>query len=67
MFPGDQLLSKDSLAILEALHLSSSPDIVSVEWGHGRVHRLIKKSSVQTVAPTVGFVSAQWLMQKHHL
>eukprot|EP00971_Amphidinium_carterae_P030212 594278-Amphidinium_carterae.1 len=67
MFPGQQLLSEDSIAILEAFHLSSSPDIVSVEWGHGRIHRLIKKSSVQTVAPTVAFVSAQWIMQRHHL
>ena len=67
LFPGDKLLSADSLAILDAYHLGASPDIVSVEWGHGRVHRLIKKSSVQTVAPTVSFVSSQWLMQKHHL
>ena len=51
-YPGDALVGADSLAVLEAVAVSASTETVGVEWGHGRVHRLITKSSVQTHTPT---------------
>ena len=63
-FPGAALLSEDSLACLNAVVHTSSAETVGVEWGHGRVHRLITQSSVQTHTPNAEFVGAQWLCQK---
>ena len=39
-------------------------ETVGLEWGHGRVHRLITKSAVQTHAPSLEFVAGQWLCQR---
>ena len=65
-FPGEALLSPASLATLSAVLELVPTEIVGMEWGHGRVHRLICKSSVQTHVPTLDFVGAQWLCQKVH-
>ena len=64
LYPDEQLLSQDSLAALTTLALLAATETVGVEWGHGRVHRLVKKSSVQTHTPTTAFVGAQWLCQR---
>ena len=63
-YPGELVNSEESLSCLNAMTSLSSTETVGVEWGHGRVHRLITKSSVQTHVPTIDFVGAQWLCQK---
>ena len=40
--PGDELLSVESLACLETILLTTTPDTVGIEWGHGRVKCLTR-------------------------
>ena len=61
----DQLSSPDSLAIVEALCVCGDTETVSLEWGHGRVNRLIVATSNQSKRPSLEFIGAQWLCQKH--
>ena len=63
-FGGEQLCQEDSLTCLRAMQRVASTETVGIEWGHGRVHRLTCKSSVQSQAPSLEYVSAQWLCQK---
>ena len=63
-FEGARLVSEDSLACLHAIQRVASTETVGIEWGHGRVHRLTTKSSVQSQPPSLEYVSAQWLCQK---
>eukprot|EP00971_Amphidinium_carterae_P036923 725702-Amphidinium_carterae.5 len=47
------LLSKDALMFLHLLCQTASPDTVHLEWSHGRIHRAIHQTSVQTHAPSM--------------
>ena len=64
-FPGSELTGADSLAVLEALCVVGSTETVGLEWGHGRVNRLITATSNQSKRPSLEFIGAQWLCQKH--
>ena len=59
--------SPDVLACLRALSLTVTTETVGLEWGHGRVHRLISTAAVHTWTPSLEFIAAQWLLQKHRL
>ena len=63
-FPGATLLGADSLAVLNAVVSTTHSETVGVEWGHGRVHRLITTAAVQTHTPTTEFIGSQWLCQR---
>ena len=62
----DLSIDADGRACLQAMLQSISTETVGIEWGHGRVHRLIQAGSVQAVTPSLEFIAAQWLCQKHH-
>ena len=63
-FPGLSLASADSIACLQGIVSVVPTETVGIEWGHQRVHRLISKSSVQTRAPSMEYISSQFLCQK---
>ena len=63
-FPGLSLGSADSIACLQGIVSVVPTETVGIEWGHQRVHRLISKSSVQTRAPSMEYISSQFLCQK---
>ena len=64
-WPGQQLASDDAKACLHMLVEASHCDTVQVEWGHGRVNRLISVQSTHTRPPSLEFVNAQFIAQKH--
>ena len=57
-YPEDELVSADSLAILESLCVCGSSETVGLEWG-------LSATSNQSKRPTLEFIGAQWLCQKH--
>ena len=63
-FPAQEKHSREAIAALVAIGDSVKVETVQVEWGHGRVHRLIKASGVQTHVPEVGYINSQWVCQK---
>ena len=58
------LQTEDAQVCLEVLALSASVDTVSIEWSHGRLHRMLHATS-QTHKPSLAFLSAQVLALKH--
>ena len=60
-YPGEALFSDDAAKCVETLALCASIDTVSLEWTHGRIHRIIKSASVQTHTPSMEFVNAQYV------
>ena len=65
-FAGGQLRGAESQAVLQAICACASTDTVNVEWGHGRVNRLISATANQSHRPSLELIAAQWLCKKHH-
>eukprot|EP00971_Amphidinium_carterae_P352343 6492556-Amphidinium_carterae.1 len=63
-FPGKSLHSPECKLCLKVL-AKAKCETVQVEWGHGRLHRLIKAASVQTHTPKLSYVNSQILCQKY--
>ena len=66
-YPAEEGTSARARATLQAILLTGSTDIVSVEWAHGRTHRLLKAQSAQTKVPSINYVTGQVLAQKYKL
>ena len=66
-YPGNEKLEPAALATLETIARMVKLETVQIEWGHGRVRRLISSSSIQTHTPHVEYVNAQWVLQKQRL
>eukprot|EP00971_Amphidinium_carterae_P231626 4596777-Amphidinium_carterae.1 len=66
LFEDRGLLHQDALACLELMALVSSPDTTDVEWFHGRVHRLLTKTT-QTHKPSMHYVASQAVCHKLRL
>ena len=64
-YPGEALTSKDALMSLRVIGEHSKVETVQLEWGHGRVHRLISSVRTQTHTPHVSYINSQWVCQKH--
>ena len=64
-FPGPELGSQDAKMCLHLIVERSHCDTVQIEWGHGRVNRLISVQSSHTHAPRFEYVNAQFVAQKH--
>ena len=64
-YPGQQAFSPEAKATLEVIAEASKTETVQLEWGHGRLHRLVTSSQVQTHVPHMRYVNAQWVCQKH--
>eukprot|EP00971_Amphidinium_carterae_P335243 6470973-Amphidinium_carterae.1 len=58
------LLSDDSLMCLRAIAAKHHVDTVQIEWGHGRVNRVLTHSS-DTNCPSFQFLNARFVCQKH--
>ena len=56
---------RDLQMCLQLLLERSHCDTVQVEWGHGRVNRLISVQKAHTHAPRLEYVNAQFVAQKH--
>ena len=63
-FQNEGVDSEAALAVLQAVALCIPTDTVGIEWGHGRVSRLIKAQSQQTQSPSMGFVNGQFVCMK---
>ena len=64
-YPQERAVSREGLSLLTLLAMVIYPDIVHLEWTHGRTHRLLKSQSVQTKAPTISSINAQMVIQKY--
>ena len=56
--------SPDAKAVLNAVALMASPDTVSVEWGHSKVHRVLN-SVAQAQKPTMEYLNAHIVCMQH--
>ena len=63
-FPGEQLVSAESLACLRVIAHCLHCETVQIEWGHGRFHRIISHGCIQTHCPHMKYVNAQFVGQK---
>ena len=58
------LESKDAAAVLWLLAMTSSPETVSTEWGHSRVHRILCGAS-QVQKPSMEYLNSQVVAMQH--
>ena len=65
VFPGDKLHSQEAEATFSAIVQCAQTETVGLEWGHGRVSRLLRASSTQTHTPSMSFLNGQFLCTKH--
>ena len=64
-FPGEQIFSDDADVTFASIVQQAATDTIGIEWGHGRVSRLLKASSSQTHTPSLPFLNGQFLAMKH--
>eukprot|EP00971_Amphidinium_carterae_P026880 530208-Amphidinium_carterae.1 len=62
---GNNLLSEDMLMILRALAEQQRCETVQLEWGHGRVNRLLSVQRQHTHAPSLEYLNARFVAQKY--
>ena len=63
-FAAEGLTSVDAKACLQVLALSTTPDTVSMEWSHSRMHRILTSVS-QIQKPSIQYLNAQVLALQH--
>ena len=64
-FPDEKLYSEEAEAIFSVIVQQAQTETVGLEWGHGRVSRLLRASSTQTHTPSMAFLNSQFLCSKH--
>ena len=64
-YPGQQCTSQEAMVCLQVMSRAGSCETVGLEWGHGRVQRLVSAQKVQTHIPTMKYVNAQWVGQRY--
>ena len=64
-FGQQPLTSQAAQAALQLFLSVTSTETVSIEWGHGRVHRLITSLKTQTHVPSMEYINSQFLAQKY--
>ena len=64
-FGQQPLTSQAAQAALQLFLSVTSTETVSVEWGHGTVHRLITSLKTQTHVPSMEYINSQFLAQKY--
>ena len=63
----EELTSLEALASLRLVAQTCATETVQIEWGHGRVQRLLGAASHHTHAPHLKYINAQWLCHRHSL
>ena len=63
-YPGEKMTSQDARMSLHVIAAQAKTETVQLEWGHGRVHRLISTVSTQTHRPHVAYINSQWVCHK---
>ena len=58
-------LTEEGMATLRLVSQAASCETVGLEWGHGRVHRLITAQKAQTHVPSMPFINGQWVCQRY--
>ena len=56
--------SPDALAVLNLVVMTSSPETVSTEWGHSRVHRILT-GAAQVQKPSMEYLNSQVVSMQH--
>ena len=62
-YPNEAVLGQEATAVLEVMAMEAYTDIVTIEWSHGRVSRLVKQQ-VQTHTPSLSYVNGQLVSQR---
>ena len=57
-FPGKKLWSEEAQALVNLLLTSTATETVAIEWGHGRVSRMLGNQGGQTHSPSMDFLNA---------